>query len=224
MKVGTDPDKDLGRVKAAKQAIGDRATLFVDANGAYRVQQALEFANEFAEQQVGWFEEPVSSDDLTGFRTTRRRAGAGVSDRAQDENGFREPVKAGLRRRWRSALSAGHAIECRYTKLSSEIVQHQFVRVDILFDRLHVFQVFRMPYGSSTEQIAIHLIRPPDSETAIRPARAARFPFVNLTDPISQLHEVAPGIFLYSVAILERQPGATQSQPGDRFQPFVQVD
>ena len=38
--------------------------MFVDANGAYRVQQALEFANEFAEQRVGWFEEPVSSDDL----------------------------------------------------------------------------------------------------------------------------------------------------------------
>ena len=78
MKVGSDPDKDRGRVKAAKQAIGDRATLFVDANGAYRVQQALEFANEFAEQQVGWFEEPVSSDDLTGLRATRRRAPAGM--------------------------------------------------------------------------------------------------------------------------------------------------
>ena len=32
----------------AKHAIGDRDALFVDANGAYRAQQALEFANEFA--------------------------------------------------------------------------------------------------------------------------------------------------------------------------------
>jgi L-alanine-DL-glutamate epimerase-like enolase superfamily enzyme len=78
MKVGSHPDKDPGRVKAAKQAIGNRATLFVDANGAYRVQQALEFANEFVEQGVGWFEEPVSSDDLTGLRATRQRAPAGM--------------------------------------------------------------------------------------------------------------------------------------------------
>ena len=78
MKVGSQPDKDVERVKAAKQAIGDRATLFVDANGAYRVQQALEFANEFAEQRVGWFEEPVSSDDLPGLRATRQRAPAGM--------------------------------------------------------------------------------------------------------------------------------------------------
>ena len=78
MKVGSQPDKDIGRVKAAKQAIGDRATLFVDANGAYRVQQALEFANEFAEQRVGWFEEPVSSDDLAGLRAMRRRAPVGT--------------------------------------------------------------------------------------------------------------------------------------------------
>jgi L-alanine-DL-glutamate epimerase-like enolase superfamily enzyme len=78
MKVGSQPEEDMGRVKAAKQAIGDRTTLFVDANGAYRVQQALEFANEFAEQRVGWFEEPVSSDDLTGLRATRQRAPAGM--------------------------------------------------------------------------------------------------------------------------------------------------
>ena len=78
MKVGSQPDEDFGRVKAAKQAIGNRATLFVDANGAYRVKQALELANEFAEQRVGWFEEPVSSDDLSGLRATRRRAPAGM--------------------------------------------------------------------------------------------------------------------------------------------------
>ncbi|MGA7807575.1 enolase C-terminal domain-like protein [Bradyrhizobium sp.] len=78
MKVGSDPAQDVQRVKAAKQAIGDRATLFVDANGAYRVRQAIELANCFAEQEVGWFEEPVSSDDLSGLRTIRGRAPTGM--------------------------------------------------------------------------------------------------------------------------------------------------
>ena len=72
MKVGSEPGRDPQRVKVARQAIGDRAGLFVDANGAYGRKQALGLAQVFAEQGVGWLEEPVSSDDLTGLRTIRR--------------------------------------------------------------------------------------------------------------------------------------------------------
>jgi L-alanine-DL-glutamate epimerase-like enolase superfamily enzyme len=78
MKVGSEPERDPHRVAAAKRAIGSRAILFVDANGAYRVQQALELGNEFARQEVGWFEEPVSSDDLAGLRAVRARAPSGM--------------------------------------------------------------------------------------------------------------------------------------------------
>lgn len=78
MKVGSQPQRDPHRVRVAKEAIGSRATLFVDANGAYDVQQALAFAKEFAAQKVGWFEEPVSSDDLRGLRAMRERAPAGM--------------------------------------------------------------------------------------------------------------------------------------------------
>ena len=71
MKIGADAGSDPGRVAAAKQAIG-AAELFVDANGAYTVKQALHFARMFAtEQDVRWFEEPVSSDDLVGLRRVR---------------------------------------------------------------------------------------------------------------------------------------------------------
>lgn len=74
MKIGSDPERDPVRVAAAKQAIGE-AVLFVDANGAYRRKQAISLAERFArEQDVRWFEEPVSSDDLEGLREIRRRA------------------------------------------------------------------------------------------------------------------------------------------------------
>lgn len=74
MKIGTHPDRDPHRVAAAKNAIGD-AGLFVDANGAYGRRQALDLAGRFAaEQDVRWFEEPVSSDDLVGLRHMRDRA------------------------------------------------------------------------------------------------------------------------------------------------------
>ncbi len=76
MKVGTDPVRDPARVAAAKSAIGD-AALFVDANGAYGVKQAVALAEVFAaEADVRWFEEPVSSDDLRGLRQVRHRAPA----------------------------------------------------------------------------------------------------------------------------------------------------
>jgi len=88
MKVGTHPDDDQGRVQVARQAIGDRVELFVDANGAYTVTQALALAHIFAhQQQVRWFEEPVSSDDLAGLCQIRSRAPLGM-DIAAGEYGY----------------------------------------------------------------------------------------------------------------------------------------
>lgn len=71
MKVGRHPDDDVDRVEAAREAIGDDAELFVDANGAYERKTALHFAEAFADFGVTWFEEPVSSDDREGLRFLR---------------------------------------------------------------------------------------------------------------------------------------------------------
>jgi L-alanine-DL-glutamate epimerase-like enolase superfamily enzyme len=87
MKVGRDAGADPARVHAARAAIGDRAQLFVDANGAYTRKQALALALRFADDDVRWFEEPVSSDDLDGLRLIRDRAPAGM-DIAAGEYGF----------------------------------------------------------------------------------------------------------------------------------------
>ncbi|MGZ3699499.1 MAG: enolase C-terminal domain-like protein [Bdellovibrionota bacterium] len=74
MKVGTDPDADPERVRAAREAIGQQCALFVDANGAYDAKLALALAREFSASDVRWFEEPVSSDDLAGLRLVREHA------------------------------------------------------------------------------------------------------------------------------------------------------
>jgi L-alanine-DL-glutamate epimerase-like enolase superfamily enzyme len=79
MKIGRDPDSDLERVLAARIAVGPDVQLFVDANGAYSRKQALAQAEKFAELDVRWFEEPVSSDDLEGLRLLRDRAPAGMN-------------------------------------------------------------------------------------------------------------------------------------------------
>jgi len=87
MKVGTHPDDDVRRVEVARRAIGKSPKLFVDANGAYTVTQALRLGHLFAEQDVSWFEEPVSSDNLIGLCEIRSRAPIGM-DVAAGEYGY----------------------------------------------------------------------------------------------------------------------------------------
>jgi L-alanine-DL-glutamate epimerase-like enolase superfamily enzyme len=79
MKIGRDPKADLERVRIARKAIGPDVNLFVDANGTYTRKQALRQAERFAELDVKWFEEPVSSDDLEGLHLLRDRAPAGMN-------------------------------------------------------------------------------------------------------------------------------------------------
>jgi L-alanine-DL-glutamate epimerase-like enolase superfamily enzyme len=87
MKVGRHPDDDPDRVETARDAIGDDAELFVDANGAYGRKSALYFGDVFAERGVTWFEEPVSSDDLEGLRLIRKE-GPPRMDIAAGEYGY----------------------------------------------------------------------------------------------------------------------------------------
>lgn len=86
MKIGSEPARDPDRVRAARRAIGE-AGLFVDANGAFSAKTALGLARRIAEHRVGWFEEPVSSDDLHGLALMRSRGPDGM-DIAAGEYGY----------------------------------------------------------------------------------------------------------------------------------------
>jgi L-alanine-DL-glutamate epimerase-like enolase superfamily enzyme len=70
MKIGSEPERDPRRARAAKSAIGD-TQLFVDANGAFSVKQALRFIDACKDLDIRWFEEPVTSDDPAGLRLVR---------------------------------------------------------------------------------------------------------------------------------------------------------
>jgi L-alanine-DL-glutamate epimerase-like enolase superfamily enzyme len=78
MKIGRDAQRDVERVRVAREAIGKTPELYVDANGAYSRKQALRHAEIFDDFRVRWFEEPVSSDDLDGLRLLRDRSPAGM--------------------------------------------------------------------------------------------------------------------------------------------------
>ena len=87
IKIGSHPDDDVARVAFVQNVIGPDVELFVDANGAFDARTALWFADRFAEYDVRWFEEPVSSDDLEGLRFIRERAPARMQI-AAGEYGF----------------------------------------------------------------------------------------------------------------------------------------
>ncbi|MGB7819250.1 MAG: enolase C-terminal domain-like protein [Ornithinibacter sp.] len=82
---GTRVDRDLDRVRQARDVIGPDVELFVDANGGYTVGQAVRVGRTLDALDVRWFEEPVSSDDLAGLRTVRRGV---LADVTAGEYGF----------------------------------------------------------------------------------------------------------------------------------------
>ncbi|MFI6638063.1 enolase C-terminal domain-like protein [Streptomyces sp. NPDC050504] len=88
---GRAAPRDLRRVRQAREVIGKRTELYVDANGAYTRKQAVRVGRALTEYGVGWFEEPVSSDDLTGLRLVRD---ALVCDVAAGEYGYDLPYFA----------------------------------------------------------------------------------------------------------------------------------
>lgn len=99
MKVGSEPERDPARVRLARDAIGTRPALFVDANGAYDRKQALAMAETFAEAGVRWFEEPVTSEDLSGLRLLRDRLPPAIElsagEYGHDDVYFRRMLEAG---------------------------------------------------------------------------------------------------------------------------------
>ena len=98
MKIGAEPARDLDRIRTARKAIGSSTNLFVDANGAFSVRQAIAFARQIEQFNVTWFEEPVSSDDLDGLRQIRDRVPGAMAVAAgeygYDSRYFRRMIEA----------------------------------------------------------------------------------------------------------------------------------
>lgn len=74
IKVGTHPEIESNRLRIARNTIGKEAKLYVDANGAYTIKQALDLADVLTLYNVNWFEEPVPSYNLSGLNFIRENA------------------------------------------------------------------------------------------------------------------------------------------------------
>ncbi len=64
LKVGSDPNEDLVRIKIARSILGNETILRIDANAAWNLEQTLRFAEQAQRYNIASIEQPVPASDL----------------------------------------------------------------------------------------------------------------------------------------------------------------
>ncbi|MDW8366665.1 MAG: enolase C-terminal domain-like protein [Abditibacteriales bacterium] len=72
VKVGIDPESDVARVRAVREAIGPDVRLGVDANGGWSPRVAIQTIRRLAEFNIFFAEQPVPRDDVAWLADVRR--------------------------------------------------------------------------------------------------------------------------------------------------------
>jgi o-succinylbenzoate synthase len=95
LKVGVrDPEEDVARLRAVREAVGAGVTLRADANGAWDYTTARDVVVELTDVGVEYVEQPVPATELGALSSLRGR-GVGVAvDESLAEFGVREVVEA----------------------------------------------------------------------------------------------------------------------------------
>ncbi|MEO7299300.1 MAG: enolase C-terminal domain-like protein [Verrucomicrobiota bacterium] len=71
VEVGIDPDGDVARVKAVREAIGPEIKLGVDANGGWSADVAVKTIERLCEFGIYFAEQPVSPEDVSEMAKVR---------------------------------------------------------------------------------------------------------------------------------------------------------
>lgn len=66
IKVGRPLREDMARLEAVRAAVGPAFEILVDANQAFRVDEAIRRAHAYGAVDLGWIEEPLPADDVDG--------------------------------------------------------------------------------------------------------------------------------------------------------------
>ena len=71
VKVGLDPDEDIARIKAVREAIGPDIRLRIDANQGWSVPQAIYALKSMEPYKIQLVEQPVVAWDMAGLKAVR---------------------------------------------------------------------------------------------------------------------------------------------------------
>jgi len=66
LKVGRPIHQDVARIAAVREAVGPGFEIFTDANQAFAVDEAIRRARVYEPLDIGWLEEPLPADDISG--------------------------------------------------------------------------------------------------------------------------------------------------------------
>ena len=116
MKIGFGVDYDVTNTAAVRGAIGDSILLAVDANCGYDTGTAIHVGRRLMENDLLWYEEPISTDDVSGYREIRQALGVRVAggEALQGRWAFRNLIQErGLDIVQPDISDAGGFTECR---------------------------------------------------------------------------------------------------------------
>lgn len=68
LKVGRPTHEDVRRISAVREAVGPGFEIFTDANQRFSVDEAIRRARAYEALDIGWFEEPLTAEDIEGHR------------------------------------------------------------------------------------------------------------------------------------------------------------
>ena len=75
VKVGIEPEADIARVRAVRDAVGPKIRLGVDANGGWTPEQAVSTVERLGEFGIYFAEQPVPPEDVAIMADVRKRIG-----------------------------------------------------------------------------------------------------------------------------------------------------
>ncbi len=79
LKIGTNPEEDVERVKKVRKAVGDKINIRADANGAFTPMKAIQTIRRMEEYNLQYVEQPVPGWDLDGMVDVRNRVNTRIS-------------------------------------------------------------------------------------------------------------------------------------------------
>src|SRR6267142_2213551 len=140
-----EPEEDLARVAAVRQALGPQAKLMVDVNCAWSPAVAIEMGRAMEPHKLYWIEEPVATDDIDGSARVADALATPIAGYETEVGlyGFRQLIDRGAVDivqpdiAWSGGFSEGRRIAAYAQAHHKMVAPHAFAGAILLVASLH---------------------------------------------------------------------------------------
>jgi L-alanine-DL-glutamate epimerase-like enolase superfamily enzyme len=140
-----EPEEDLARVAAVRQALGPRAKLMVDVNCAWSPAVAIEMGRAMEPHKLYWIEEPVATDDIDGSAKVADALATPIAGYETEVGlyGFRQLIDRGAVDivqpdiAWSGGFSEGRRVAAYAQAHHRMVAPHAFAGAVLLVASLH---------------------------------------------------------------------------------------